>query len=313
MFDEYVNGALNPRGSHYALVTAKNDTGWDLADPGWLFASPQSALGSLDGHYMGFTTFSSQNTSTAIFHQFTVREARAYTLTSLANPNPTPVPNSLTVTAFSPVELLLTDPEGRRLGYSQQTGEVAEIPTGNYYRDFPIAPSDNVDAPSLGDPTGIKTAYIVSPQSGTFRLDTFGTALGSYSLVIRTSASSGSPQEASFVGLANVGQASTYEIGYSATSPTPITGQRVVTFQNALADISNSVQLGLIDNPGTANALASKIEAAQSAAARGENQTAVNILQAFQNQVNAQTGKHISGIAPQVLNEDASSIVSQLQ
>jgi hypothetical protein len=87
----------------------------------------------------------------------------------------------------------------------------------------------------------------------------------------------------------------------------------LATFQSTLADIANSLGLGLIDNAGIANALTSKVDAAQSAAAKGDNQTAVNILKAFQNQVNAQTGKHVNGIAPQVLNEDASSIALQLQ
>ena len=62
----------------------------------------------------------------------------------------------------------------------------------------------------------------------------------------------------------------------------------VATLQSTLADISNSLQLGLIDNAVIANALSSKIQAAQSSVNAGQDQTAANILGAFENQVNAQ-------------------------
>jgi hypothetical protein len=87
----------------------------------------------------------------------------------------------------------------------------------------------------------------------------------------------------------------------------------VATFPSTLQDISNSFQLGLIDNQGIANSLSSKITAASVAAARSDTTTAANELGAFTNEVNAQTGKHITGIAPQVLLADAASLISQLR
>jgi hypothetical protein len=69
----------------------------------------------------------------------------------------------------------------------------------------------------------------------------------------------------------------------------------------------------LIDNAGIANSLTSKIEAAQAAANAGQNQTAINILNAYGNELNAQAGQQITGIAPQVLQEDVNSLISQLQ
>ena len=51
---------------------------------------------------------------------------------------------------------------------------------------------------------------------------------------------------------------------------------------------------GCIDNAGIANALTSKLSAAERAIDEGEVQKAINILTAFQNQVRAQTGKHIA-------------------
>ena len=81
----------------------------------------------------------------------------------------------------------------------------------------------------------------------------------------------------------------------------------MATFAATLADISNSLQLGLIDNKGIANSLAQKIRAAQ----RATGSARAGILAAFQNEVNAQAEKHIVGVAVQVLLQDADSLRTQ--
>jgi hypothetical protein len=59
--------------------------------------------------------------------------------------------------------------------------------------------------------------------------------------------------------------------------------------------IANLLASGCIDNSGIANALTSKLSAAQAAINRGQIQTAINTLGAFKSQVQAQSGNHISG------------------
>ncbi len=81
----------------------------------------------------------------------------------------------------------------------------------------------------------------------------------------------------------------------------------MATFQGTLADIANSITLGLIDNAGIANSLSEKIEAAENTTGPTRN----NVLNAFENEVSAQSGKHITGVAPQVLLQDAASLISQ--
>jgi hypothetical protein len=71
--------------------------------------------------------------------------------------------------------------------------------------------------------------------------------------------------------------------------------------------------LDLIDNKSLAKALASTISAASKAADRGDRKTAESFLNAFVNQVTTQTGKHISGAAPQLLLADANNLLGQLQ
>jgi hypothetical protein len=86
----------------------------------------------------------------------------------------------------------------------------------------------------------------------------------------------------------------------------------VATFQGALDDIRYMLTLGLIDSKGVAKALSSRISAASNAAAGGDKRTAEDFLNAFISQVHAQTGKHISGAAPQLLLTDANVLLGQL-
>jgi len=59
--------------------------------------------------------------------------------------------------------------------------------------------------------------------------------------------------------------------------------------------VANLLASGCIDNTGIANALTSKLSAAQAAINGGQIQTAINTLGAFKSQVQAQSGNHISG------------------
>ena len=85
------------------------------------------------------------------------------------------------------------------------------------------------------------------------------------------------------------------------------------TFEGTLDDIRYMLVLDLIDSKGMAKALSSKIIAASNAAARDDKKTAEDFLKAFIKEVNAQTGRHISGAAPQLLLTDANSLLGQLQ
>jgi hypothetical protein len=72
----------------------------------------------------------------------------------------------------------------------------------------------------------------------------------------------------------------------------------IVTVRASTSGVSTVIEdlltSGCIDNAGIANALTSKLSAAQRAIAGEEIQTAINILTAFESQVRAQTGKHIA-------------------
>jgi hypothetical protein len=202
----------------------------------------------------------------------------------------------------------LTDVDGERVGVDPATGSILKQILGSSYF------SGSIDNDETGDsgPT-FHSIQIFQPPQGSSSLVVTGIKLGQYQVGIKAYSQDGGAQPAlSITGIANVGSTSSFQIQFSSTPGSSSTVARVASLQSTLADINNSLQLGLIDNAGIANALTSKIQAASSAASSGQNQTAANILGAFQNQISAQTGKHITGVAPQVLLEDADALISQL-
>jgi hypothetical protein len=109
-----------------------------------------------------------------------------------------------------------------------------------------------------------------------------------------------------------LGAASTDQLAYSPDPGPSGVVTAVATFQGTLDDIRFMLALGLIDSRGVAKALSNRISAASNAAAEGDKKTAEDFLNAFISQVNAQTGKHISGAAPQLLLTDANILLGQL-
>src|SRR6185437_13768 len=85
-----------------------------------------------------------------------------------------------------------------------------------------------------------------------------------------------------------------------------------ITFQTLLDDIANGVQLGLIDDNGIATSLSQKIQSATDALAVGRTKSATNVLNAFANEVQAQTTTHISSVAAIVLLNDTASLLNQI-
>ncbi|NIM93345.1 MAG: hypothetical protein GTO18_06505 [Anaerolineales bacterium] len=75
--------------------------------------------------------------------------------------------------------------------------------------------------------------------------------------------------------------------------------------QDLLDDLESLYDDGEIDKRGTLNSLLKKLENAQAALDRGQAKAASNIMEAFINEVNAQTGKHISDDAADSLIMDA--------
>jgi hypothetical protein len=91
-----------------------------------------------------------------------------------------------------------------------------------------------------------------------------------------------------------------------------LTFQLTVTFAGLLATIRTLRSLGAIDNDGVANSFSAKVSAAAASASRGQTATAANQLQALLNDLSAQSGKHITAQAAQLLAGDVTFLINHL-
>jgi hypothetical protein len=209
---EYSGGANSNQssyhGHHFVLVTGQATSSegtsldWNVFDPGWI-AAPTT----LSEHIAGFT-------ASGTYRSFTVAGARTYR-EYLTN---APSPFSLGITANSPVELLLMDPQGRLVGNLQPGGpDVNQVPQASYLRDDPFA-DDEGTGTANGDPYGIKTVYIPAAVAGSYSLQVTGTASGSFLLTFSAVASDGSLQNNAAAGTTTLGNVANYQL---QCDPTP--------------------------------------------------------------------------------------------
>ena len=209
--------------------------------------------------------------------------------------------SKLNISSGEIVEILLQDQSGLRTGFDLQTNtDLSEIPRSVYFRD---ALEDDVTAEPFGTTT--RALYTSAPEPGNYTIVVMGLDVGTYRLVLRAYSQDGSAQPVlPILGLAGIGSSSSFQIQFDSSPGATTHVTRLATFDSIASDVRVSLQLGMIDKRGIANSLLQKIRAAQTADSPARN----HILRAFTNEVNAHTGKHITGIAPQVLLEDAASL-----
>jgi hypothetical protein len=277
-----VNGSTGKFGGHFVLVNGKQGSTYSVIDPG-------SAVDN--------------ETTLDTFGRF---ETRGYVADPIGDLS------RLSFVVDDSADLLVRDPSGAQTGIiNRESGDdVQTIPQSYHFTD-----ELDDDAPGDGIPIGpTHTVGILQPLQGTFQINVVGLKLSTFQLQISSIAQDGTATPPLTVtGITGPGSTLVFSLNFSSTPGSELSASRVASFPATLADIANSLSLLLIDNGGIANALSQHILAAQSASTRGEKQAALNELHAFQNLVSSQDGKHITGIATQVLQEDASSLANQIQ
>ena len=137
-----------------------------------------------------------------------------------------------------------------------------------------------------------------------------GTGIGIYRLNFIGYDQIGNLTVQTLFGVTDEGVITKYRVLYSVTAGVPATGVvHVVSASDILGAVRISRQLGLIDNQGVANSLVQKLEAANAAMGRGQTQVAMNLLRAFINEVSAQSGKHITIDAANMLIADVNTLL----
>lgn len=212
--------------------------------------------------------------------------------------------SQLDIAVNNSADVLVTDPSGNRTGHDLSAGTISQaIPGSAYFSDS----LDNDVTGAVATEVG-NSVEIFQPHHGTFRVSIVGTKLSTYSVSIAAYSQDGSQQPPIVLpGIEGPGSATLYEVQLTSSPGSVSTASVIATFSGTLADINYSLQLGLIDDPGVANSLSRKINAAQNATGA----TVTNILHAFINDVNAQTGKHVTTLGAQILLQDAGSLINQ--
>jgi len=263
---------LNDQGTprHFVIVTGKKNGDYQIADPGF----SRTALSDYDNEFVtrGFVA------------------------------DPPGDISELNLAVGDVAETLVIDSAGRKTGFDPASGQVVEqIPNSTYFRD---SLQDDVTGAPATETTHL--TEIFQPAQGGYQIVVTGLKLGTYSLSSRMFSQDGRSQpDVLITSIAGPGSASSFAVQVASTPGSASEVVVIATFASTLGDITNSLQLGLIDNHGIANSLSKKIQHAQDAT--GPDRT--NILNAFINEVSAQAGKHISGLAAQVLLADANSLL----
>jgi len=207
----------------------------------------------------------------------------------------------------SKATLLVTDQSGNQTGFDPGSGRSMKLIPRSAYLSYGIDDDD----PTGPEGTAIEHfVQVFQPSLGTYLVNLSGTTEGTDSLAVDAFSQDGNRQLSISVPLITApGTSSTYRIQYSPLAGSAPSIETVATFQSTIADIDNSLHLGLIDNSGIANSLSRKIATAQNAEWDDQRE----ILRSFINQVSAQSSKHITGVAIPVLLQDGNSLIAQIR
>jgi hypothetical protein len=276
----------NDGDTHYVVVTGKtgNNT-YSIVDPGWI-NNPRTLLSEYDNEF---------------------------SVWGVVKPPVGSDPSALSFSILDNATMLVTDPSGAVSGVDAATGsELKGSPQQAY---FEISNAINNENETVAANETMYTVQSFLPSEGTYTVQVEGLQLGSYELTVQSLDVNGNPQTlTSIPGIANVGSSTSLQVTYSAAvgiakiTPT-------VTFATVLADVSNSLAAGLIGDRIVADILTDALKLAE----WGANQNNVGgsdveriALGVFRQVVNEQNNKQITGLAPQVLLGDASSLISQI-
>jgi len=118
----------------------------------------------------------------------------------------------LRVSGHSPIELMVTDPDGRRVGYDPRTRRwYSEIPGASYYV-WSLGADDG-----SGDNTISKVLDVPSPVDGVYKLQIAGIADGRYTIDYTSTRFNGRSTTSSFASYITFGAVEVVDLTYTST------------------------------------------------------------------------------------------------
>ncbi len=108
-------------------------------------------------------------------------------------------------------------------------------------------------------------------------------------------------------------------VGFNLLTPRTVRAQTTddcaltPTIASLATCVEHAASQGIITSQGVANSLLAKLDAAQTALDRGQTSAAINNLQAFIHEVQAQAGKHIDAMHAQHMVMHAQLVIQALK
>jgi hypothetical protein len=210
----------------------------------------------------------------------------------------------------------LTDPQARRSGLPTVPGDILgmteplpgtleEIPQSSvYYDSIDDHSSDERQPITLG-------ITVMRPVEGLYTLVVTGTVLTHFDLDLFWDDRNSTPgnKHQYFLGVTDQGVASEFQVLYSASPDQPTAVVRVATITSAMKDLELAFKLDKIKNEGLKNNLLKKLQNAEAAHSRENTKAAENMLNAFLNEIKAQTGKGVDPDAAEMFEQEAQYIL----
>ena len=167
------------------------------------------------------------------------------------------------------------------------------------------------DDSGAGHNEGItRSVDVEKPQSGSYQVIATGGKVGMGWVSLLALTQSGALSlDRKFSFITSPGSTTTFRVQYTSASGASSQVEVLATLEGLLNEIVSALQMNWIDNQGLANSLSQKIQAAS----QSSGPARLNQLNAFVNEVNAQSGKHIGSAIAQILLQDANALISQSQ
>jgi hypothetical protein len=271
---------------HYVVVTGKTSNTYSILDPG-SFHNPRTSLSQYGNNFI---------------------------VVGVVKPVVGRDPSVLSLSVLNNATLLVTAPDGSQTGVNPSTGETLKGSPQSAY--FSVSNAVDNDEESLPPTETMHSVELYLPADGAYMVQVQGLKLGLYKLTMQTLDANGKVQ--SYVvtpGVANVRSNSTFVVNFLAASGAQSTVSSNATFDSAIADVTNSNKIGLIDGSPVTESLTALLEVAQGASYRHDrlsDHLERAALDVFTQVVIAENGRKITGAASQVLHNDAASLISQI-
>ncbi|MCK4738394.1 MAG: hypothetical protein KAT46_00455 [Deltaproteobacteria bacterium] len=200
------------------------------------------------------------------------------------------------------VEFLITNPDGKKLGYNLETQEYYKEFEGGYTNIMPEG-----ESVFSGSEAGFNLI------EGTYMIETIGAVkLTKFYMGIRIN-SKDNYGGFEVEGVIDKGLTSKFEFVYSSDGLTPWSLTRVATFSSLKQDIELAHKVGWIKNKGIMQSLLKKAEAIEGSIERDRStRSAENQLNALIKEIKAIKSKHIDDKAVTMLTEDVEYLLENL-